>query len=139
MTMSRIAYLVLPVLALMAGCKTTTLKKPAVQPAAVVQPLPAVTTNTPAAVTQPSPKAAKRQAERSEAIVSGMSRARVLVGKGDYPGAYSVISRVLIYDVTGSDPDLEEARGLQQQINTALAEERQREEASRRAGVPSST
>ncbi|HNW58872.1 MAG TPA: PorV/PorQ family protein [bacterium] len=74
--------------------------------------------------------AAKRQAERSEAIVSGMSRARVLVGKGDYPGAYSVISRVLIYDVTGSDPDLEEARGLQQQINTALAEERQREEAA---------
>ncbi len=64
MTMSRIAYLVLPALALMAGCKTTTLKKPAVQPAAVVQPLPAVTTNTPAAVTQPSPKAARRQAER---------------------------------------------------------------------------
>ncbi|HOT95878.1 MAG TPA: PorV/PorQ family protein [bacterium] len=73
---------------------------------------------------------AKRQAERTEAIVSGMSRARVLVGKGDYPGAYSVISRVLFYDVTGSDPDLEEARELLKQINTALEEERKREEAA---------
>ena len=74
--------------------------------------------------------AAKRQSERSEAIVSGMSRARVLVGKGDYPSAYSVISRVLFYDNTGSDPDLEEARQLQQQINAALEEERKREEAA---------
>ncbi|HOH06080.1 MAG TPA: PorV/PorQ family protein [bacterium] len=74
--------------------------------------------------------AAKRQAERNEAIVSGMSRARVLVGKGDYPGAYSVVSRVLFYDVTGSDPDLEEARQLLQQINTALEEQRKREEAA---------
>jgi tetratricopeptide (TPR) repeat protein len=73
---------------------------------------------------------AKRQAERAEAIVSGMSRARVLVGKGDYPGAFSVVSRVLFYDVTGSDPDLEEARQLMQQINVALEEERRREEAA---------
>lgn len=74
--------------------------------------------------------AAKRQAERNEAIVSGMSRARVLVGKGDYPGAYGAVNRVLFYDVTGNDPDLEEARQLQQQINVALEEERKREEAA---------
>lgn len=74
--------------------------------------------------------AAKRQAERAEAIVSGMSRTRVLSAKGDYPGAYSAISRVLFYDVTGNDPDLEEARQLLQQINAALDEERRREEAT---------
>jgi len=74
--------------------------------------------------------AAKRQAERADAVASGLSRARLLYAKNDFPGAFSAISRVLIYDVTGNDPDLQEARQLQQQINTALEEQRQREEAA---------
>ncbi len=73
---------------------------------------------------------AKRRAERAEAIASGLSRAKVLFAKGDYPGAYSAIGKVLIYDITGEDPDLVEARKLQEQINTAMEEQRKKEEAA---------
>lgn len=73
--------------------------------------------------------AAKRREERSQAIVSGQSRARVLFARNDYTGAYAAISKVLFYDVTGNDPDLEDARKLQLQINAALEQQRRKEEA----------
>ncbi len=73
--------------------------------------------------------AVKRQEERAQAIVSGSSRARVLFARNDFTGAYAAIIKVLFYDVTGNDPDLEDARKLQEQINSALSEQRKREEA----------
>lgn len=73
---------------------------------------------------------AKRQADRADAIVSGISRAKVLFAKGDLLGAFGAINKVLIYDVTGNDPDLQETRSLLTQINTAIEEKRTQEEAA---------
>jgi len=71
----------------------------------------------------------QRQLDRNEAILSGLSKARMHFANGDYIHASVAINKALVYDETGNDPDLAEARGLAEQINKSIDDQRRREEA----------
>ncbi len=70
---------------------------------------------------------ARKAAEerRKNTYFTGMAEAREYFEKADYPRAFSAINRVLVLDETGSDPEFREARELSQQIDEAMARQRQ--------------
>ena len=72
---------------------------------------------------------ALRQAEkrRHDAIVSGLAQANLYYSRQDYIRAYRAINRVLAWDETGEDPELNEAREIRDQIDEALAQQREAE------------
>ena len=66
--------------------------------------------------------------QRANVISSGVANARMLYQRGDYERAFVSVNRVLTLDQTGRDADLAEARMLNDNINTAIAEKRKKSE-----------
>lgn len=71
----------------------------------------------------------QRQLDRNEAILGGLSKAKMYFANADYVHASVAINKALVYDDTGNDPELAEARMLAEQINKAVDDQRRREEA----------
>lgn len=74
-------------------------------------------------------EAERRETERRNRISADLSNGERLFAKGDWDQAYVILNRLLVlYDISGSDPDLEVARELFARINKERQEKRTREE-----------
>ncbi len=74
-------------------------------------------------------EAERRESDRRDRISADLSNGERLFAKGDWDQAYVILNRLLVlYDISGSDPDLEVARELFARINKERQEKRNREE-----------
>ena len=74
----------------------------------------------------------RREFEARQTITTNLSKARTYFAQDDYPRAYTAVYKVLAYEDTRDDSEIEEARRLLEQIETKMEQLRQQEEDARR-------
>jgi len=69
----------------------------------------------------------QRDFEARQTITTNLYKARTFFNQGDYPRSYTAAYKVLAYEDSRKDPEIEEARRLLSRIEAKLEEQRQKE------------